>query len=89
MKKTLLGASLLSATMAVQAADADQATSLSSVIVTATRTSITTDEALSSVSVITRADIDRLQPAATPKAPPFSISGAKQHGTYRIHRPRH
>lgn len=64
MKKTLLAASLLSATMTVQAADADQATSLSSVIVTATRTSITTDEALSSVSVITRADIDRLQPAS-------------------------
>ena len=64
MKKTLLAAALLSATMAVQAADADQATSLSSVIVTATRTSITTDEALSSVSVITRADIERLQPAS-------------------------
>ncbi|WP_201315215.1 TonB-dependent vitamin B12 receptor [Dyella sp. EPa41] len=63
MKKTL-GAALLSATMAAQAADADQATSLSSVIVTATRTSITTDEALSSVSVITRADIERLQPAS-------------------------
>jgi vitamin B12 transporter len=64
MKKTLLAAALLSATIAVQAADADQATSLSSVIVTATRTSITTDEALSSVSVITRADIERLQPAS-------------------------
>ncbi|WP_130620741.1 TonB-dependent vitamin B12 receptor [Dyella amyloliquefaciens] len=64
MKKTLLAAALLSATMAVQANDADQATSLSSVIVTATRTSITTDEALSSVSVITRADIERLQPAS-------------------------
>ncbi|MBV8158301.1 MAG: TonB-dependent vitamin B12 receptor, partial [Dyella sp.] len=43
---------------------ADQATSLSSVIVTATRTSITTDEALYSVSVITRAAIERLQPAS-------------------------
>ncbi len=64
MKKTLLAAALLSATMAAHAADADQATSLSSVIVTATRTAITTDEALSSVSVITRADIERLQPAS-------------------------
>lgn len=64
MKKTLLAAALLSATMAAHAADTDQATSLSSVIVTATRTSITTDEALSSVSVITRADIERLQPAS-------------------------
>ena len=64
MKKTLLAAALLSATMAAQAAASDQTLSLSSVIVTATRTSITTDEALSSVSVITRADIERLQPAS-------------------------
>jgi vitamin B12 transporter len=64
MKKTLLAASLLAATMAVHAAESDQTPSLSTVIVTATRTSITTDEALSSVTVITRADIDRLQPAS-------------------------
>ncbi|WP_430391912.1 TonB-dependent vitamin B12 receptor [Dyella sp. 20L07] len=64
MKKTLLAAALMSCTMAAQAAESDQTPSLSSVIVTATRTSITTDEALSSVSVITRADIERLQPAS-------------------------
>ncbi|WP_267225624.1 TonB-dependent vitamin B12 receptor [Dyella silvae] len=64
MKKTLLAAALLSATVTAYAAEADQTPSLSTVIVTATRTSITTDEALSSVSVITRADIERLQPAS-------------------------
>ncbi len=64
MKKTLLAAALLSCTMAVQAADTNSPPSLSTVIVTATRTSITTDEALSSVTVITRADIERLQPAS-------------------------
>ncbi|WP_199099388.1 TonB-dependent receptor [Dyella sp. ASV21] len=64
MKKTLLATALLSCTLAAHAADTDQATSLSSVIVTATRTSITTDEALSSVTVITRADIERLQPTS-------------------------
>ncbi|MHA6205767.1 TonB-dependent vitamin B12 receptor [Dyella soli] len=64
MKKTLLAAALLSCTMAVQAAETDAAKSLSTVIVTATRTAITTDEALSSVTVITRTDIERLQPAS-------------------------
>jgi vitamin B12 transporter len=62
MKKSLLAAALLSCTMAAQAADQSDASTLSTVIVTATRTAITADEALSSVTVITRADIERLQP---------------------------
>ncbi|WP_426701571.1 TonB-dependent vitamin B12 receptor [Rhodanobacter sp. Col0626] len=62
MKKSLLAAALLSCTMAAQAADQGAADTLAPVIVTATRTAITADEALSSVSVITRADIERLQP---------------------------
>jgi len=64
MKKTLLAAALLSCTLAAHAAEAEQTRDLSTVIVTATRTAITTDEALSSVTVITRADIERLQPAS-------------------------
>ncbi len=64
MKKALLAATLLSCTMAAQAADQNNATALDPVIVTATRTAITVDDALSSVSVITRADIQRLQPTS-------------------------
>jgi vitamin B12 transporter len=66
MKKSLLAAALLSCTMAAQAADQNDASALAPVIVTATRTAITADEALSSVSVITRADIERLQPLSVP-----------------------
>ena len=66
MKKSLLAATLLGCTMAVQAADQNDASALAPVIVTATRTAITADEALSSVSVITRADIERLQPLSVP-----------------------
>ena len=62
MKKTLLAAALLSCSVAAQAADQASADNLSPVVVTATRTAITVDDALSSISVITRADIDRLQP---------------------------
>jgi vitamin B12 transporter len=62
VKKTLLAAALLSCTMTAHAADQSGAENLGSVIVTATRTAITADEALSSVTVITRADIERLQP---------------------------
>ncbi|HEY8683496.1 MAG TPA: TonB-dependent receptor plug domain-containing protein, partial [Rhodanobacter sp.] len=67
MKKSLLAAALLSCTITAQAAGQDlaaqdPANNLSPVIVTATRTAITADEALSSVTVITRADIERLQP---------------------------
>jgi len=64
MKKTLLAAALLSATLAAHAADQNAAAALNPVIVTATRTAITVDDALSSVTVITRADIERLQPAS-------------------------
>ncbi|MGP1665861.1 MAG: TonB-dependent receptor plug domain-containing protein, partial [Rhodanobacter sp.] len=62
MKKTLLAATLLSCTLAVQAAEQRNADHLGPVIVTATRTAIDLDDALSSVNVITRADIERLQP---------------------------
>ena len=48
--------------MTAQAAEQTDAKDLSGVVVTATRTAITADEALSSVTVITRADIERLQP---------------------------
>lgn len=65
-KKSLLAAALLSCTVAAQAADQNDASALAPVIVTATRTAITADEALSSVSVITRADIERLQPLSVP-----------------------
>ena len=66
MKKTLLAAALLGCTTAAQAADQNDAAPLSPVIVTATRTAITADEVLSSVTVITRADIERLQPLSVP-----------------------
>lgn len=51
---------------ATQGAQAQQAdgTAVDPVIVTATRTAITVDDALSSVSVITRTDIERLQPTS-------------------------
>src|SRR6185312_8581026 len=62
MKKSLLTVALLSCTMTAHAADQGNATPLDPVVVTATRTTITVDDALSSVSVITRADIERLQP---------------------------
>jgi len=45
-------------------ADQGSASALDPVIVTATRTPITVDESLSSVTVITRADIERLQPVS-------------------------
>ena len=64
MKKTLLAAALLSTTLAAHAADQNDAAALNPVIVTATRTAITVDDALTSVTVITRADIERLQPAS-------------------------
>lgn len=65
MKKTLLATTLLAGLALTGTAAADQAdTTLEPVIVTATRTAITVDEALSSVSVITRDDIQRLQPVS-------------------------
>jgi vitamin B12 transporter len=66
MKRTLLAAALLAASMAAQAdagrPDPVGTEDLDAVIVTATRTAITVDESLASVSVINREDIDRLQP---------------------------
>jgi vitamin B12 transporter len=62
MKKSLLAAALLSGTMAANAAAVNDASSLDPVIVTATRTPVTVGDSLSSVTVITRADIERLQP---------------------------
>lgn len=67
LKRTLLATALLGGSMAAQAADAGRpdpghADHLDAVIVTATRTAITVDESLAAVTVITRADIERLQP---------------------------
>ncbi|MEO7052333.1 MAG: TonB-dependent vitamin B12 receptor [Rhodanobacter sp.] len=62
MKKSLLAATLLAFTMGVHAADQNDATALTPVLVTATRTPVTVEDSLSSVTVITRADIERLQP---------------------------
>lgn len=66
-KQTTLAVALLLA-LAAQAGYAqstgDQNSTLTPVIVTATRTAITANEALSSVTVITREDIDRLQPVS-------------------------
>ncbi len=64
MKKTLLAAALLCCLPAAHAADQNDASALAPVIVTATRTPITADDALTAVSVITRADIERLQPVS-------------------------
>ena len=62
MKKSLLAVALLACTMGAQAADQNDATALNPVVVTATRTPVTIEDSLSSVTVITRADIERLQP---------------------------
>ncbi len=62
MKKSLLAVALLACTMGAQAADQSDATALNPVVVTATRTPVTVEDSLSSVTVITRADIERLQP---------------------------
>ncbi len=62
MNKTLLSFALLGCTSATCAAAVDQAGNLPGVLVTATRTAISAEDALASVTVITRADIERLQP---------------------------
>ncbi|NUR21673.1 TonB-dependent vitamin B12 receptor [Frateuria sp.] len=64
MNKALLAAALCGCVFAASAADAKEPATLSPVLVTATRTAITVDDALSSVSVITREDIERLQPVS-------------------------
>ena len=62
MKKTLLAVALLACITGAQAADQNDATNLNPVVVTGTRTPVTVEDSLSSVTVITRADIERLQP---------------------------
>lgn len=68
LKKTALATALLSLGLASQAgyADtpADEGSTLQPVVVTATRTDVPEDNALASVTVITREDIDRLQPTS-------------------------
>ncbi|CAM5623327.1 TonB-dependent receptor plug domain-containing protein [Rhodanobacter lindaniclasticus] len=64
MKKTLLGTVLLACATGAGATGQDHATALEPVIVTATRTPVSIGDALSSVSVISRADIERLQPVS-------------------------
>lgn len=71
MNKTLLAAFLLGCTLTAQAADPDRpdqsrADNLNPVVVTATRTAVAVDDALSAVTIITRADIERLQPLSVP-----------------------
>lgn len=64
MKKSLLAVALLACATGAQGADQNDATTLNPVVVTATRTPVTIEDSLSSVSVITRADIERLQPVS-------------------------
>jgi vitamin B12 transporter len=64
MKKTLLATALLAWTITAGATGQNDATALKPVVVTATRTPVTIGDSLSSVSVITRADIERLQPVS-------------------------
>jgi vitamin B12 transporter len=69
-RRSILAASLACAMLSnapAFAADASaQPTDVDDVIVTASRTAQTQDATLAAVSVITRADIDRLQPASLP-----------------------
>ncbi|MBB3226710.1 vitamin B12 transporter [Luteibacter sp. Sphag1AF] len=62
MKKTLLATALLSCIAVAHAADRNDADKLDPVVVTATRTAMPVDETLAPVTVITRQDIERLQP---------------------------
>lgn len=64
MKKTLLAAALLCCFSTAHAADQDDANALDPVVVTATRTTVSVDDTLSSVTVITHDDIERLQPVS-------------------------
>ncbi len=61
-----LAASLLSSLSLVAPASADSPTDLDGVVVTATRTAQTQDQALAAVTVIDREEIERLQPASLP-----------------------
>lgn len=62
MNRTLLAAALTCCFVSAHAADQRDTSALDPVVVTATRTPVTVDDALSAVDVITRADIERLQP---------------------------
>jgi vitamin B12 transporter len=62
MKKTLLATALLSSIALAHAADAPE--NLPSVVVTANRAATPLDEVLAPVTVITREDIERLQPVS-------------------------
>ncbi|MGO4701932.1 TonB-dependent vitamin B12 receptor [Dyella sp. 2RAB6] len=62
MKKTLLATALLACVAAAHAADQNEAGQLPTVVVTATRTATPIDQTLAPVTVLTRADIERLQP---------------------------
>lgn len=62
MKKTLLATALLSCVAMAHATDQNGTQQLSPVVVTATRSAMPVDETLAPVTVITRADIVRLQP---------------------------
>ncbi|RDS81535.1 TonB-dependent receptor [Dyella psychrodurans] len=69
MKKTsltvaLIGLGLTAQASYAQTAASDQGNTLETVVVTATRTAVSENNALSSVTVITRDDIDRLQPTS-------------------------
>lgn len=64
MQKTLLAAALLCCFTTAHAAGRDDASALNPVIVTATRTAVTAGDTLSAVTVITRDDIQRLQPVS-------------------------
>lgn len=64
MKKAPLALALLATSLGAHAAAPLNADVLDPVVVTATRTAITVDDALSSISVITRDDIERLQPTS-------------------------
>jgi vitamin B12 transporter len=71
LKKTPLAAALLGLAVVAQGAHAqstgnDENKTLDPVVVTATRTATTASDTLSSVTVITRADIERLQPTSVP-----------------------
>lgn len=67
IRRRVLAVSLLSSLSAAAPAFADDAaTDLDEVVVTATRTARTQDQTLAAVTVIDRAEIERLQPASVP-----------------------
>lgn len=64
INKTSLALALLAATFCTHAETAPSSDAMDPVVVTATRTATSVNDTLSSVSVITRADIERLQPTS-------------------------